>query len=293
MKSDIIYKLEIEFSPGDYDLIISHLFDAEITEFEEGRTVDDPVSGLTLKDEDSLITLYRESMDEVDAIVGLVEDILGERFVAKISSCKNDFQDRWKEFANPIEISERIIIKPSWINEPVAARDIIIELDPGYAFGSGSHDTTILCAKAIESCCVGGNMPGSLLDVGCGSGILSIIGAKLGISSVTGIDIDPGAVAAARENAVKNNVSNITFSETLLSELDGRSDIVVANILSSTLMELMSDLKRLTRKGGLLVLSGILSEESDELVSKIELPLKSFQKSGEWCCLQYRVETVR
>jgi ribosomal protein L11 methyltransferase len=289
MKNDILYKLEIEFSPGDYDLIVSLLFDAEITEFEEGRTVDDPVSGLTLIDEDSLITIYRESIYEVDAIVGLVEDILKERFVAKISSCKNDFQDRWKEFANPIEISERIIIKPSWINNPVPARDIMIELDPGYAFGSGSHDTTILCAKAIESCIMEGKMPDSLLDVGCGSGILSIIGSKLGISSVTGLDIDPGAVAAAKENALKNNVSNITFSDIPLSELDGKYDILVANILSSTLIELMSDLKRLTRKGGLLVLSGILSEESNDLISKIELPLKSIQNSGEWCCVQFQM----
>ncbi|HSQ05165.1 MAG TPA: 50S ribosomal protein L11 methyltransferase [Burkholderiales bacterium] len=159
----------------------------------------------------------------------------------------------------PQRITSRLWIVPSWHTAPDTSA-INIRLDPGLAFGTGSHPTTRLCLRWLEAHIQGGE---SLIDFGCGSGILAIAALKLGAGRATGVDIDPLAVSAARSNAVRNEV-RATFVSAV-DRLHDPADIVVANILANPLIVLAPLLSRLTVRGGRIALSGILAEQTDEV----------------------------
>jgi ribosomal protein L11 methyltransferase len=181
----------------------------------------------------------------------------------------------------PIPIGERLVITPSWHDVADASR-IAIVLDPGLAFGTGSHPTTRLCLQWLERFL----RPGAtVIDYGCGSGILGIAAARLGAARVTGVDIDPQALAATRDNADRNRVA-----VEVRGTLDPRpepADIVVANILSSPLKLLAPVLTDLVRPGGSLVLSGVLERQIDEVaeVYASRLPLAAAGVADGWACL--------
>lgn len=161
----------------------------------------------------------------------------------------------------PIRVSERLWIVPSWHEAPDPDA-LVLVLDPGMAFGTGSHPTTRLCLEWLERVV----KPGvSLLDYGCGSGILAIAAAKLGATQVLGVDIDLQAVTAARNNAERNEVS-ARFDDSA-HPLKGQFDIVVANILANPLKALAPAITGHVRPGGLLALSGILAEQAEELMA--------------------------
>ena len=162
---------------------------------------------------------------------------------------------------DPIRVSQRLWIVPSWHEAP-DAQAINLILDPGMAFGTGSHPTTRLCLEWLERNVDAGV---SMLDYGCGSGILAIAAAKLGAAEVVGVDIDTQAVSAAIANAERNAVS-ARFADTA-GEIKGQYDIVVANILSNPLKALAPAIAALVRPGGRLALSGILAEQAEELIS--------------------------
>ena len=260
---DYHYSLKLEFNAKDYDLVISLLYDLGVQSFEEGQSAIDLEGNYQILNEHSLITIRSEDLTQLE--------IIKEHL--KLSSCDIRFTDlgksenlldEWKKFAQPIQITSKIRICPSWISQEVNQDTII--LDPAYAFGSGSHETTALCALEIEK------LSGSktLLDVGCGSGILSLIASRLGYLECKGIDIDSLAVEAARENALKNSINNIEFTNEKLNQINKKYDVVVANILSSVLFDLKADLIRALKPGGTLVLSGILNEEVDYTVSEFK-----------------------
>jgi ribosomal protein L11 methyltransferase len=161
----------------------------------------------------------------------------------------------------PIRVSERLWIVPSWHQAP-DPEAIVLVLDPGMAFGTGSHPTTRLCLEWLERTLTPG---ASLLDYGCGSGILAIAGAKLGAGKVEGVDIDPQAVTAAIDNAQRNSVSAHFQDST--GKIEEQFDIVVANILSNPLKALAPAIVSHLRPGGRLALSGILAEQADDLIA--------------------------
>jgi len=162
---------------------------------------------------------------------------------------------------DPIPISPRLWIVPTWHDAP-DGNAINLKLDPGLAFGTGSHPTTRLCLRWLDDHLAGGE---TLLDYGCGSGILAIAAAKLGATSVDGVDIDPQAVTASRDNAALNDVSARFF---LPGELaPGQYDVVVANILTNPLKGMAPLLAARVRPGGRLVLSGILAEQADDVMA--------------------------
>ena len=161
----------------------------------------------------------------------------------------------------PIRVSARLWIVPSWHQAPDPDA-IVLVLDPGMAFGTGSHPTTRLCLEWLERSLAPGN---SVLDYGCGSGILAIAAAKLGAGAVLGVDIDAQAVYAATENAKRNEVSARFLNSA--QDVKGQYDVVVANILSNPLKALAPAICAHVRPGGRLALSGILAEQADELIA--------------------------
>lgn len=160
---------------------------------------------------------------------------------------------------DPIKISDRLWITPTWHDAP-DANAINLRLDPGLAFGTGSHPTTHLCLQWLDNNLRGGE---SVLDYGCGSGILTIAALKLGAGSATGVDIDPQAIKASNDNAAQNEVQAAFYLPDGLPQ--GQFDVVVANILANPLRMLGDMLAGRTRTGGRIVLSGILEEQIDEM----------------------------
>jgi ribosomal protein L11 methyltransferase len=182
---------------------------------------------------------------------------------------------------DPIRVSGRLWIVPSWHESPDPAAINLI-LDPGMAFGTGSHPTTRLCLEWLERTVKPGD---SVLDYGCGSGILAIAAAKLGAARVAGVDIDPQAVEAANANAERNAVTAV-FADSA-APLAGEYDVVVANILSNPLRVLAAAICAHVRSGGCLALSGILREQADEIIAVYApwIPLAVADVREDWVCL--------
>ncbi len=186
----------------------------------------------------------------------------------------------------PIPISPRLWIVPSWHEAPDPDA-VTLELDPGLAFGTGSHATTRLCLQWLEAHLQnsGGRKP-SLLDYGCGSGILAIAAAKLGAGTVVGVDVDAQAVTASRDNAQRNKVA---ASFTLPGDAPaGEFDVLVANILTNPLKALLPLLSARVRRGGALALSGILAEQADEVMAIYSqyFTMRLWRESEGWVCLE-------
>lgn len=197
------------------------------------------------------------------------------------------WRDKWKEYFKPTKLSNNIVVKPTWCEYEPNEEDIVIEIDPGMAFGTGTHETTMLCIRMIEKYMHGGY---KVLDVGSGSGILSIAAAKLGASDVLGIDIDEDAVRVSNENYELNKVSDRAKAIVgdLTAGVDYKANIVVANLLADIVMRLSKDAKRHLGEKGIFITSGILTEKS-EAVEKcmIECGFEIEEKAilGEWCSI--------
>ncbi len=174
----------------------------------------------------------------------------------------------WRRFFHPLKIGQRLWISPSWEPAVLQPGDLNIEIDPGMAFGTGSHETTRLILDWLDAQAEAGALPEVLLDVGAGSGVLSLAALRLGAHRIVAIDNDPEAVRVAGENTKRNGIDAEQFNVTLtpVAALDGAYPVVMANILSSILLAMKDDLARLTESGGMLLLSGILEEEADEVV---------------------------
>jgi ribosomal protein L11 methyltransferase len=194
-----------------------------------------------------------------------------------------DWGRAWMEHYRPIQITPRLWICPSWCTPPDAGA-INLLLDPGLAFGTGTHATTALCLRWLERHCAPGQ---TLIDYGCGSGILSIAVLKFGVERAVGIDIDPQALQTSRENAVRNGVGT-RFCSSLPNEMDKnvQADIIVANILAGTLIDLAPELCRRVKPNGRLALSGLLTAQVEE-VQKRYLPhfRLRFEERDGWALL--------
>lgn len=170
-----------------------------------------------------------------------------------------DWENAWKQYYEPIRISDRIVVKPTWETTYPSPnpQDIVLELDPGMAFGTGTHPSTILSLRALERVVKGGEQ---VVDVGCGSGILSIAAVKLGALHVRALDIDEVAVRVARENVIQNNVqaSVEVHHNNLLHGIEQEADIVIANILAHVILSFIADAASLLNSGGRFIASGIV-----------------------------------
>jgi len=207
---------------------------------------------------------------------------------------ETNWVDAWKEHYEPLPVGRRLIVLPAWFDNPDPARTPIV-IDPGMAFGTGTHPTTQLALEMLESC-YASNGPHTVLDVGCGSGILSIAAARLGADKVLGVDIDAEALKNARENLDLNAVSGSVRLETgsvaqvLAGEFEMRqADLVVANIIAPVLAKLLdAGLAKLVSSGGRLVLSGMLEDQAAEIARRVEAEGRVIierRQSGDWVAL--------
>jgi len=207
------------------------------------------------------------------------------------SVAQQDWAEGWKQHFTASRFGRRLVVKPTWEEFVAQPGDVIVNLDPGMAFGTGSHETTRLCLQALAE--LFDEAPRArLLDVGTGSGILAIAAVRLGATTVVANDIDPDACVVARENAALNNVAGrIEITDAPLEALTGEYDVVIANILAEENVRLAPHLLTHLAPGGSLLLSGILREKED-LVRCGFAPLALIGPDvfydADWCCLHYR-----
>lgn len=205
------------------------------------------------------------------------------------------FEDRswatkWREFFRPRQLSARVSVGPPWedFDAPAGGHRLVVE--PGMAFGTGTHETTQLVSEILDDLLAGQRFE-RMLDVGCGSGILSMLAAKLGVAHILGVDIDAEALENARHNLGLNDLegADITYATTPLAEVEGQWPLVVANILAHILLSLRDELIAHVEPGGQLILSGLMEHQLEDLRGAFggELVELAVHQRGEWFALHY------
>ncbi|MCQ4923762.1 50S ribosomal protein L11 methyltransferase [Tissierella carlieri] len=199
----------------------------------------------------------------------------------------NDWAESWKKYYKPIKIGERILIKPSWEEYVLEENDILIELDPGMAFGTGTHETTMMCTEALEKYVKQGDI---VYDIGCGSGILSIVAAKLGAEKVVGVDLDELCVKVSNENIRLNDVDKIIEIKegNLLDVVEGKANIIVSNIIAEIIAKMTKDLKPYLKEDGIFITSGIIVEKIELVESALVengFKILDIKKLNGWACI--------
>lgn len=203
------------------------------------------------------------------------------------SVAEADWAEAWKERLNILHVGRHIVIRPSWRDYVPAPGDLVIQLDPGMAFGTGLHPTTQMCLVALEELICPG---AEVLDLGTGSGILAIASARLGAGHVLAVDNDPIAVDAARDNVMNNGVQGtVSVMCGSLTEASGSYDLVVVNILARVIVEMVQEgLATRVRSGGGLIAAGILANQEPEVVAALkrgDFTLVERQQRDDWVCL--------
>lgn len=278
------FELRLKINPDMEDLISEIFFDnfdcegvvlAEETykDLEMVSTTEGTLK-IFLKDDDS--TTFEDMKYDVENVLdlyreeflsrGLTDEELGSWDFELEEKKSEDWSQKWKEKWDVTHVTDKIAVVPDWIDYVPKKGEVIIKLEPGCAFGTGTHQTTQLCMKALEKYMKPND---KVADIGMGSGILSILAKKLGASYVYGCDTDNTVIEVAKENAKKNGVDAI-FELGTADKVNEKFDFVCANILHFVLAEIMGDLKNLMKTGALMSLSGILDEKKQMVIDAYE-----------------------
>lgn len=278
------FELRLKINPDMEDLISEIFFDnfdcegvvlAEETykDLEMVSTTEGTLK-IFLKDDDS--TTFEDMEYDVENVLdlyreeflsrGLTDEELGSWDFELEEKKSEDWSQKWKEKWDVTHVTDKIAVVPDWIDYVPKKGEVIIKLEPGCAFGTGTHQTTQLCMKALEKYMKSND---KVADIGMGSGILSILAKKLGASYVYGCDTDDTVIEVAKENAKKNGVDAI-FELGTADKVNEKFDFVCANILHFVLAEIMGDLKTLMKKGAIMSLSGILDEKKQMVIDAYE-----------------------
>lgn len=249
--------------------------------------------------EDVVIKAYFHTESANDGLTGLIREKLtyiskfldiGKGYAGCSEVDDEDWATAWKKHYKPFHISDRIVIKPSWEEYSAQEGEMIIELDPGMAFGTGTHETTRLCSQLLEKYVSAGD---TVIDVGCGTGILSIAAAKLGASHITAVDIDEVAVRVTEENCRINGAEkDITALKGVLTDVpEIKADIIVANIIADVIIRIMDNMQYYLKNGGIIITSGIIRERKDDVLEAYAaggfVP-EALMELGEWVAIVFR-----
>ncbi len=267
----------------DWDYIDEKLMDMQNMRTSVTFYLEDSDEGQRiLKELQNLVIVNRKTSTDFED-----NNLIENELVWKIVD-DSDWKDNWKEYFKPAKITDNIVIKPSWEAYDANDGELVIEIDPGMAFGTGTHPTTFLCIRLLEKYIEPDR--DTVLDVGCGSGILSIAAALLGAGEILAVDIDPVAVEVSEENAKRNGVSEKVRSiyGDLTKGLNEKADIVVANLMADLVVMLTADVAAHLKGKSIYISSGILIEKKQMVAAAIEE--KGFQildilEEGEWCAI--------
>ncbi|WP_281975949.1 50S ribosomal protein L11 methyltransferase [Halobacillus litoralis] len=233
---------------------------------------DYPAEGVYVKAYLPLNSFLNETVDGIKHSVTNLKEFgidIGHNEVSINEVQEEDWATSWKKYYKPVKISEKITIMPTWEDyTPVSSDEIIIEMDPGMAFGTGTHPTTVLSIQALEQYMEKGD---TVLDVGAGSGILSVASVLLGAEHVHAYDLDDVAVSSTKNNAALNNVEDKITAKLndLLEGVDGETDLVVSNILAEIIVKFTDDAYRVIKPGGYFITCGIISGRKEMVRSRL------------------------
>ncbi|EQF23980.1 ribosomal protein L11 methyltransferase [Clostridioides difficile CD160] len=212
---------------------------------------------------------------------------IGEGSVSLDQVNEADWANAWKAYYKPTKVGQRVVVKPTWEDYTMQEGDLIIELDPGMAFGTGTHETTSMCIRELEKYV---NKDSKVFDIGCGSGILAIAAAKLGAKEVIAVDLDEVAVKVAKENVIENKVEeNVSVMHGNLTDvIKDKADVIVANIIADIIKILAKDVQNFMKEDAIFISSGIILDKVEEVKeSLIEngFEIVEVQKLGEWSAI--------
>lgn len=227
-----------------------------------------------------------------EAVSFIKERLTAENIPFEIDSvlCKNaDWENNWKKYFKPMPVGEKLLIQPIWKDKVDAGNRVVLNLEPGLAFGSGTHETTRLCLEAIEKHITPGC---KMLDIGCGSGILSIASLLLGAGEATGVDIDKLAVKTAMENANRNGFDESRYTlyhGNLTDKVHGKFDVIAANIVADAIIMLSKGVDEFMNDDSVYIVSGIIDIREDEVVSALDnygFRITARHEEGGWLCFE-------
>ena len=289
------YELKISINPEMEDIISDIFFsnfDCEGVVLAEEAYKDLEMTSTTRGTLRVFLTSFPQNLKEILHIErellkerGFSDEELGSWEIELEEKENQDWSKKWKEKWDVTHVTDKISIVPSWLSYTPKENEITITLDPGCAFGTGTHQTTQLCMKALEKYMPKG---ASVADIGTGSGILAICAIKLGANSAYGCDNDPTVIDVCIENAQKNGITETTFELNTADKITQKYDFVCANILHNILAEIMGDLKNIMKPGAQMVLSGILDEKKAvvfEAVQRFNLRVVEILHQDQWIAI--------
>ncbi|UWD50302.1 50S ribosomal protein L11 methyltransferase [Clostridioides difficile] len=212
---------------------------------------------------------------------------IGEGSVSLDQVNEADWANAWKAYYKPTKVGQRVVVKPTWEDYNMQEGDLIIELDPGMAFGTGTHETTSMCIRELEKYV---NKDSKVFDIGCGSGILAIAAAKLGAKEVVAVDLDEVAVKVAKENVIENKVEeNVSVMHGNLTDvIKDKADVIVANIIADIIKILAKDVQNFMKEDAIFISSGIILDKVEEVKESLvenRFEIVEVQKLGEWSAI--------
>ena len=231
-----------------------------------------------------------ELIETVKARIALLPSFgldIGEGSVSLSNVNESDWANEWKKYYKPTKVGKKIVVKPSWEEYEKQEGDLIIELDPGMAFGTGTHETTSMCIRELENYV---DETKTVFDIGCGSGILAIAAAQLGAKEVVAGDLDEVAVKVSKENCEINNVSYkvVVKHGSLFEVVDSKADVIVANIIADIIKILAKDVSKFLKDEGVFISSGIILAKIDEVCQALEengFEIVKVERLGEWSAI--------
>ena len=302
MGADIVSEMLMEV--GAVGTMIEDRYDVTSSKKEDGMwdLIDEEV--LARMSEDVLVKAYfKDDMSAQETRLLVQEKLadikridmgfdMGSLTIENNAVREQDWAENWKKYYKPFRAGERLVIKPSWEAYEEKENDLVLELDPGMAFGTGTHETTYMCMEQLEKYVTPGC---KTIDVGCGSGILGLAAAKLGSSDVLAIDLDELAVKVAKENTEKNGLADkvrVVHGD-LLEKADEMADVIVANIIADVICFLCGPAKKHLLPGGTFICSGIIREREEDVQNALAAAgyeVCNRLDKGSWVCLAAKVK---